>query len=498
MPTLDVGEGVLLFSERARALDPTFVADEAVEEVCARLDYLPLALELAAARIKLFSPESLLEHLSHRLDLLKGGRDADPRQRTLRATIEWSYGLLDDEERRVFASLGVFAGGFLWEEAETVCGADPDILGSLIDKSLIRRRGDRFSMLETIRQFAVEKLEQTGAADETTRLHAQRFAGLALALSRPARNSDPDALSRLAAEHDNMRIALAFAVEHGDPELGEQLVVGLWYFWISHGFTAEGDRWARRLLAASSTAASPELVSSAGELARFVGDLDRAVELKELAIPRYESADERNMLAAAITDLAETLIARGDLDRAQREAERALNLRAELGEPWGMAHARDALIRLAFRRGEFADAAALAEESLAEWRTTERWSDIAQELYYAASAFRRADDLPRAKSLIREGLAVAIRARDWAVAAECLEEAAALVAAGGDADQALRLQGAVQAWRETSGYSWSLDQSQRAQVDQTRTETETKRLLAEGRAMTLEAAVAQALADLEG
>jgi predicted ATPase len=248
VPTLEVGEGVSLFSERARALDPTVDADEAVEEVCARLDYLPLALELAAARIKLFSPERLLERLTRRLDLLKGGRDADPRQQTLRATIEWSYGLLDDKEQRVFARLGVFAGGCLLEEAEAICEADPDTLGSLIDKSLVRSHADRFSMLETIRQFAAEKLEQAGAADETRHRHAQRFAALAFALSRPARYSDQEALLRLEAEHDNMRVALGWAVERGDLELGEQLVVGLWYFWVSCGFTAEGDRWARRLL----------------------------------------------------------------------------------------------------------------------------------------------------------------------------------------------------------------------------------------------------------
>jgi tetratricopeptide (TPR) repeat protein len=343
----------------------------------------------------------------------------------------------------------------------------------------------------------VDKLEQVGGADETRRRHAQRFAALAFALSRPARFSDQAALSRLAAEHDNMRIALAFAVERSDLELGEQLVVGLWYFWVSFGFTAEGDRWARRLLGTGSNVAGPELLSSAGELARFAGDLDRAVELKEQAIPRYESAGERSMLAAAITDLAETLIARGDLDRAQLEAERALAIRAELGEPSGMAHARHALVRLELRRGDFTRAAALAEDSLADWRTTERWNDIAQALCYAASAHRRLDNLPRASSLLREGLALAARARDWAIAVDCLEEAAAVVAAAGDLEQALRLGGAVQAWRETSGYAWRLYEEER-QFEQTLTETEVKRLLREGRAMSVETAVAYALEELGG
>jgi hypothetical protein len=143
-------------------------------------------------------------------------------------------------------------------------------------------------------------------------------------------------------------------------------------------------------------------------------------------------------------------------------------------------------------------AAALAEESLAEWRMTERWSDIAQELYYAASAYRRVDNLPRANSLPNEGLALAVRARDWAVAVECLEEAAALAAARGDIEQALRLRGAVQAWRDTSGFSWSLDHGEQGQLEQTLTETEAQRLLGEGGAMSLEAAVAYALKELSG
>jgi hypothetical protein len=202
------------------------------------------------------------------------------------------------------------------------------------------------------------------------------------------------------------------------------------------------------------------------------------------------------MLAAAITDLAETLVARGDLDRAKIEAERALAIRAELGEPWGMAHARDALVRLELRRGDFAHAAALAEESLAEWRTTERWTDIAQELYYAASAYRRAGNLTRSNSLLHEGLTLAVRAGDWAVAAECLEEAAALAAARGDPQHALRLRGAVQAWRETTGYSWSLDQGEQGQRERILAEAEVTRLLGEGRAMSLEVAVAYALEEL--
>ena len=164
VPPLAESDGVALFSARARAVDPAFTSDEAVEELCLRLDELPLALELAAARTALFSPGQLLERLSERLDLLKGDRDADPRQQTLRATIEWSYDLLSEEEQALFARLSVFAGGCTYEAAEQIADADPDTLQSLLDKSLVRKRESeaepRYWMLETIREYAAERLEE--------------------------------------------------------------------------------------------------------------------------------------------------------------------------------------------------------------------------------------------------------------------------------------------------------------------------------------------------
>ena len=166
VPTLLESDGVELFIARARALEPGFDGNGAIGDLCSRLDNLPLALELAAARTTLFSPVQLLERLSHRLDLLKGGRDADPRQQTLRATIEWSYDLLDSDEQRLFRSLSVFAGGCTFEAAEEVCRADPDTLQSLLDKSLLRRLdselGSRYWMLETVRDFASEQLAASG------------------------------------------------------------------------------------------------------------------------------------------------------------------------------------------------------------------------------------------------------------------------------------------------------------------------------------------------
>ncbi|MGH3127485.1 MAG: ATP-binding protein, partial [Gaiellaceae bacterium] len=214
VPPLAESDGEALFLTRARAVDPAFTPSEAVRELCLRLDELPLALELAAARTALFSPEQLLAKLSQRLDLLKGERDADPRQQTLRATVEWSYDLLLEEEQRLFARLAVFAGGCAYEAAEEVAGADPDTLQSLLDKSLVRKRdsktGARYWMLETIREYAAERLEASGEAGELRQRHAAYFLDLA-EQAEPYLATGGKWLDRLDVEVDNLRSALDLA-----------------------------------------------------------------------------------------------------------------------------------------------------------------------------------------------------------------------------------------------------------------------------------------------
>ena len=160
VPPLEPSEGSDLFVARAQAIDPEFLSSPVVHELCAQLDYLPLALELAAARVRVLSPAQLLERLAQRLDLLRAGRGVDRRRQTLRATIEWSYDLLDDDEQRLFRRLSVFRGGWTLEAAEKICGGDIDLLQSLVDKSLLDHAGERFSMLEMMRHFAAEQLAE--------------------------------------------------------------------------------------------------------------------------------------------------------------------------------------------------------------------------------------------------------------------------------------------------------------------------------------------------
>ena len=217
VPELAPEDAVALFAERAKAIDHEFRLNgdaHVVADICRRLDGLPLAIELAAARTKVLSPQALLDRLDRRLPLLTGGaRDLPDRQRTLRDTISWSYELLDEEERAVFASLAVFAGGFTLEAAERVCGADLDTLASLAEKSLVRQRDDRFRMLETIREFGLERLAQSDDLEPVRRRHAEFF--LALAENGPGRAGRLEPwLERVDPEHDNLRSANVWAREH--------------------------------------------------------------------------------------------------------------------------------------------------------------------------------------------------------------------------------------------------------------------------------------------
>ncbi len=234
LPPLSNEEAVALFCERAQAVRPDVTRTDAVVQLCERLDGLPLALELAAARTKLLAPEALLDRLADRLDALKGTRDAEERHMTLRATIAWSYDLLDEDEQALFASFGVFRGGCTLETAELVCDADLDPLASLLDKSLLRRRTgrlgeERYWMLETIREFALERLGESGREDDLHRRHAERM--LRIALDSHLGAGDTEGNIELAlAERDDLRAALDWA-EANDASFGLELAVELLNFW---------------------------------------------------------------------------------------------------------------------------------------------------------------------------------------------------------------------------------------------------------------------------
>jgi predicted ATPase/class 3 adenylate cyclase len=271
-------DAVDLFVARAGLEAP----DEAVRELCRALDEMPLAIELAAARAKALAPAQILQRLSQRLDLFIGGRDADPRQRTLRSTIEWSHDLLGPEEQRLFARLAVFAGGATLEAAEVVADADLDTLQSLVEKSLVRRTDDRYWMYETIREFALERLRASGEADAIQRRHAEHFLELAEEAQPHLRQEEDAWLDRVEPEHDNIRAAVDRFAATGAFDLELRLCAAWWSFWSLRGPLAEGERRLEQALSHDDDA-SPARAHALTGLADIVIDVGEASEARRIA-----------------------------------------------------------------------------------------------------------------------------------------------------------------------------------------------------------------------
>jgi predicted ATPase/class 3 adenylate cyclase len=331
VPPLQPQDGTELFLARARAADPGFAASDAVGELCARLDNLPLALELAAARVRVLSPEQLVDRLGQRLDLLKAGRGADPRQQTLRATLEWSHDLLDDDEKRLFARLAVFSGGCTLDAAEQVAGADLDILESLLDKSLLRRSGERFWMLETVREYAAEQLDDAAFA----RRHAEYYLALAEGVHPRVLRGDPKPwLDRLEAEHDNLRAALDHFAETGTGELEQRLAGALWRFWQWRGHFAEGRRQLDRALAADDrpTEARAWALFGAAVLVGDSRDPAASRPLFQQALPLFEELGDAYAGARVRMNLGMIALQEGDLEGARTLSEEAVRAFEELGD----------------------------------------------------------------------------------------------------------------------------------------------------------------------
>jgi predicted ATPase len=399
VPPLEPEDGAELFLARAHAVDPAFASSTGVVELCARLEQLPLALELAAARIRVLSPEQLLERLSGRLDLLKAGRGTDPRQQTLRATIEWSYELLGEEEQRLFARLAVFRGGCTLESAEEVCDADLETLQSLVDKSLVRlREGERFWMLESVREFAQERLEASAGTDDLRRRHADHFLALAEEAEPYARKVDPDWLERLDRELENLRAALDWLESAGETQLVLRLAGGLDDFWVAKGHVAEGSRRVEAALAAddSPTAARAKALNTAADLA----------------------------------------VGHADVAHARLRAEQALLLHRQFADDWGAAGSLFLLGHAAADDQEYETARALWEESLGLWKK-------AGDRYYALLASRmlgwayaELGESDRARSLMEHVLAEARAAGDKHIQVHVLESLAIDAAQEGRVEEA--------------------------------------------------------------
>ncbi|HEY1359391.1 MAG TPA: BTAD domain-containing putative transcriptional regulator [Thermoleophilaceae bacterium] len=366
------GDAVRLFEARARDVNPGFRLDEAaardVARVCARLDGLPLAIELAAARAKLLSPPEMLERLPHLLG--SGPRDAPARQRTLTATIQWSYDLLTEEERRAFAQFGVFAGGATIEAAERVCEAPLDVFAGLVDHSLLQQdaAGGRLTMLETVRSCALERVAETDADSVRVR-HALWLTELAEEAEAAMRTGGDSAswLDRLQAEHDNIRAALGWTLEAGEIDLALRLASALRVFWEVRGHFAEGEQWLDQALARrqGDTAVRAKALSAAGTAAFRVGDLDRArVRYTEMLELWQEVGDELG-IARGLSDLGTVAAGVGDLDLAVEMLEKSAARFRELDEPARLAIVLQNLGHVASERGDYDEAIRVTEEALA-------------------------------------------------------------------------------------------------------------------------------------
>ena len=360
-------DAVALFNARS-CLEP----DDAVADLCRRLDSLPLAIELAAARTSVLSPSQILERLSRRLDLFKGGRDADARQNTLRASIQWSYELLDDRERRLLALLTVFAGGCTLAAAEEVAGAQLDSLQSLVDKSLVRHAAERFWMLETIREYGRERLEGQDDADDVRRRHAKYVLAFAQTAREFARGpGEFEWLDRVQAELDNIRAALAWAIERGEGVLGLTLAEALEPFWCRRAQYREGLRWMEQLLELAPDAPVDVRAGAfglAGRLASELNSVERARAWYEQSLPLARAAGDRRREAWALHGLGFVSDLEGDRSRARDLLEQSYALFAELGEHGPAGGRLTYLAALAQSDGDIAAMRAYLERALAEFR----------------------------------------------------------------------------------------------------------------------------------
>jgi non-specific serine/threonine protein kinase len=559
LPTLEElvrYEAVQLFTSRAQAALPTFAVTAgnaaALARLCSRLDGIPLAIELAAARIPSLSVEQIAARLEGRIGLLTTGcRTVLPRHRTLEGAVDWSYALLSEREREVFRSLAIFAGGFDLEAAEAVCdeamwdggpGAGDratasfltphssilDALSNLVDKSLVvaEARADgavRYRLLEPIRQYARERLAAAGEVARAGQRHTEYFQTLAERAEPELYGPNQGAwLDRLELEHDNFRTALGWLVGPGelfggvaadadladrDPLAGLRLGWVLMRFWDMRGYLTEGRAWLAALLAVNGTSRSSgaraRALFGAGRLAYEQGEYDTAMTLSEESLAVARAVGDRECVAFALTQIGHVLRIRGDPEASRPLYEESLAIRRELAAQGastfrpGIAVSVKCLGGVALARGDLETARDLYTESLSIERNLGHQWEIALSLHRLGEIATDLGRLDEARARFEEALAVARELSDRQNVALVLGGIAALAAVKGELERAARLIGAADGLRETIGCV--LDPADRARVERRLTgtravlgEERTARLRAEGRAQPADGAMAEA------
>jgi predicted ATPase len=514
-------EAVQLFVTRAQAVKRDFAltADNAlvIAEICHRLEGLPLAIELAAARIKLLSPQALLNRLEHRLEFLKGGaRDLPSRQQTLKNTIDWSYQLLTETEQALFIRLGVFVGGSSLEAIEVLCqeacGDVVEGLTSLLDKSLINEQETedepRFFMLETLREYALEKLEESGQGETLRRLHADYFRDYAEEQCPHLRGPEQQTLlRRLERDHNNIRAVMSWALERGELEHIARISWALWVVWWVNAHISEGHRWLQEALAirrqrplSLKKEYQVKLLTVAAIMALWQGALELLFPLLDEALSLCQELGDKQVEAYALLALGTAATSQGELDRGHEALEKSVALFHAVNDTWGSFNATNALGRNIARQGKYEQASAVLEEIL---RLTRQGGDplsLALVLNTLAAITLRQNDTARAEPLLNESLTMSQQVGYLEGIAWSLEGQAVAAALQQQPTRSVRLMAASEvlreiiqfpAWFDTTSYMEELKQSLRAALG----EEMFVAAWAEGRTMRLEEAVSYALSD---
>jgi predicted ATPase/DNA-binding SARP family transcriptional activator len=468
VPPLADDEAAELFIARAQAANPNFELTEqnaaAVAELCARLDGLPLAIELAAARTKLLPPQTLLSRLGNRLELLTGGRrDAPQHQQTLRMTLDWSYDLLEPDAQRLLAQLGVFAGGWTLPSAEAVCAGHDSVLeglAALVDESLVRQRetvaGEpRFSMLEIVREYALERLAAFDESDDTRRRHLEHFVELAEeAEPKLADREQITWFARLEDEHDNLRAALAFALESGDGSSALRLVVGIRRFWQIHGYLAEGRESLESALAAIPDEASERRANAlnmVGILAGEQGDFDAARVRFEGALADARATESTRVISSTLVNLGNLAFFGGELEQARDLYKESIDYFASLGDLRGQALAKENVGLMALTADDIREAVKWLTDARDLAREVGDDRELAAASRSLAAAMVELGDAAQATSLLGDSLALARELGEPHGIAVCLDTFAGLAATTGEMERAAMLFGASDAVRASIG-----------------------------------------------
>jgi predicted ATPase/DNA-binding XRE family transcriptional regulator len=463
---------VALFADRARDVSPTFELTNrnavVVAKICRRLEGLPLALELAAARARFLDPAALLSRLDRAIES-GGARDLPERQRTMRATLRWSYDLLSEIEKAFFRRLAVFVGGFSLEAAEAVgAGLDAEqhlvsgdalgLLEGLVEQSLVTtelgKRGDelRYRMLEPIRQYALEELEEGGEAEQTRRQHAEFF--LDLAERAEPEHKGPDQvewLERLEKDHANLRAALGWALSMDDAETAAR-GWALWIFWWYHSHQREGRRWMEAVLERDlSPPSRAKVLVVAGSMAFGHGDHEQSEEYCEEALVLSQQAGDKLRAAWARVGLGLAAMGRSEYEVAVSLLKEALRAFQEADEDFAVAHVTNYLGILALTRGDEDKATPMFEEGLAVARRIGDRGSVYIALYNLAQMALSRSDHDGAATLFEEGVVLSRQIGDQANVAYCLEGLAVVAGARGEAERCARLIGGAEKLHEAVG-----------------------------------------------